>query len=453
MSAVASLAPALRRHVLEPIWARTTGASVLQATQQLERAQYLPAETIRQRQWQAFVELAKYVYSNNDFYRSKFDAAGFAPAHLSDWADLRRVPILTKAEVRAGGLKLLSAGMDPNRLMKAKTGGSTGKPIEVFFTEHVSQLRNAIGRRNKDWAGWRPGEPVGAVWGNPVYPSTLKGRLREWVLSPTIYLDTMRMSDEAVTTFARDWTRTKPTMLFGHAHSLYVLATIVRRLAIDAIKPNAILPTSMMMPAYERKVIEEVFGAKATDIYGCEEVGLIAGECEKHDGLHLNVEQLIVEVVRPDGSEAGPGETGAVIVTDLLNRAMPFIRYRIEDMAEVADHPCICGRAIPTVRRVIGRTADFLRRRDGSRVAGISLIENTLTDIAGIDQMQIVQESIERLVVRIVPGADLTPANRAALANYFAATFPGTDVELQDVAAIPAEPNGKYRFSICRIAD
>src|SRR6185436_11340307 len=167
---------------------------------------------------------------------------------------------------------------------------------------------------------------------------------------------------------------------------------MVEELALREIRPAAIIASSMMLLPHERAVIERVFDVKVTDLYGCEEVGLIASECERHEGLHINAEQVLVEILREDGTPAGPGETGAVVVTDLLNRAMPFIRYRMEDMAEAAAQKCSCGRGLPTLRRVVGRIADFLKRRDGSRVAGISLIENTLTKIPGIDQMQIVQD-------------------------------------------------------------
>jgi phenylacetate-CoA ligase len=195
-----------------------------------------------------------------------------------------------------------------------------------------------------------------------------------------------------------------------------------------------------------------VFGIKVTDLYGCEEVGLIACECERHDGLHLNVVQVFVEILREDGTPAAPGEAGLVVVTDLLNRAMPLIRYRLEDLAERAAAPCPCGRGLPMLRRVVGRMADFLKRTDGSRVAGISLIENTLTAVPGIQQMQIVQEDLLDIVVRLVTGREFDAARRAELRRYFERTFPGARITLEDVAQIQAEPNGKYRFSICRVA-
>jgi phenylacetate-CoA ligase len=445
------LAPILRRHVLEPAWSRYSGGHLYSAWRELELSQQLSADAMRARQLDQLCRLLGWAYEHNDFYRQRFERAGFNPGQIQSIEDIRRIPLLTKQEVRREGTRLLSRGFDPVCLVKAKTGGSTGKPIEVYFTEEVSQSRNASGRRNKRWAGWEVGEPVGAVWGNPIYPETFRQRLREWVLAPSIYLDTMSVTPESVREFARQWERVRPTMLFGHAHSLFVVATMVRELGITSIRPRAILPTSMMLPPHERATIEAVFGAKSTDIYGCEEVGLIAGECELHQGLHINVDQLVVEVLDEGGQPVAPGETGSVVVTDLLNTAMPFIRYTMEDVAEVATEPCPCGRPMPTLRRIIGRTADFLRRRDGSRVAGISLIENTLTRIPGFDQMQIVQEELTRIVVRIVPGPDCTPAARSELVAYFETTFPGAEIALEEVSSIAAEPNGKYRFSICRL--
>jgi phenylacetate-CoA ligase len=226
-----------------------------------------------------------------------------------------------------------------------------------------------------------------------------------------------------------------------------------REIGIEDLRPKAIIASSMMLLPHERAVIENVFGVKVFDMYGCEEVGLIASECERHEGLHMNIDQLAIEVLRDDGAQAGPGEPGLVVVTDLENPAMPLIRYRMEDFAEPADRPCSCGRGLPLIRKISGRVADFLRRKDGSQVAGVSLIENSLTRIPGIEQMQIVQEDLGRMRLRVVPGASFTPQRRQELVDYFVATFPGSGVELEELSEIRPEPNGKYQFSICKVPD
>jgi phenylacetate-CoA ligase len=446
-------APILRRRILEPVWSRWSGAPVLAATRELEQSQWLSESVLRERQVTQLRRLVRNVYQTNAFYRHRFESAGVRPEDIQSLDDLRRLPFLTKEDARDRGHEMLSSGFTRSALMRAKTGGSTGKPVELFFTEEVSQLRNASGRRNKKWAGWNIGEPVGAVWGNPVFPKTIWERLRAWVLAPTISLDTMKITPESVRAFEREWRHAQPTMLFGHAHSLFVLATLVDELGIKDIRPNAIIASSMMLVPHERAVIERVFGVRVTDIYGCEEVGLIAGECERHEGLHVNTDQLIVEILHDDGRPVAPGETGLVVVTDLLNEAMPFIRYRMEDMAELASSPCSCGRGQPTLARVVGRTADFLKRRDGSRVAGISLIENTLTKLPGIGQMQIVQETLDEVQLRVVPGPQFDDVSRRELVDYFRDTFPGATINLREVTAMTQEHNGKYRFSICRVPD
>ena len=210
--------------------------------------------------------------------------------------------------------------------------------------------------------------------------------------------------------------------------------------------------TSMMLLSNERRLIEEIFGVRVFDRYGCEEVSLIASECEKHEGLHMNIEHLYIEFLREDGRYSGPGEPGKIVVTDLMNKAMPFIRYEVEDVGAPSDRVCSCGRGLPLMENVTGRLADFLIKKDGTKAAGISLIENTLTRVPGIDQMQIIQESMDLIVLNLVPGGSFTCAAGETVRSYLEKLFE-IKVILNLVASIKQEKSGKYRFSICRIGD
>ena len=449
---MSSALASMRRIIFEPLYFKINKSPRLSYWRELERSQFETEEELEHKQWQRLAALLQFVYDNNQFYRKRFDSLGIRPVDIKSPDDLNKLPILSKSDIRECFHEMVSDGYQIENLMKVKTGGSTGKALELYLTEECNELRNACARRHDRWTGWEVGEPIGAVWGNPVLPKGIKQRLKHWLLTPLIYLDTMNITDQAVIQFAERWKKVKPTLLYGHAHSLYILAEYVKRLGIDVIKPRGILSTSMMLLPHERQSIEDVFGIKETDRYGCEEVSLIASECERHEGMHLNIEHLFIEFIKEDGSPAGPGEMGRIIVTDLMNRAMPFIRYQVEDMGVFSIRRCSCGRGLPLMDRVIGRTADFLIRRDGSRVAGVSLIENTLTKIPGIDQMQIVQEKLDQIMLKIVTGKSFTSDTQKALVKYFQGLF-GDDVtiEIDKVNLIEPEKSGKYRFSICKV--
>ncbi len=442
----------IRRHIVEPLYLLKSGSPQLPYWKILEETQYYSYDRLRTIQWDRLRQLWDFLWEGNAFYRKRFERAGLSRASLQCVEDLKNIPLLTKQEIRSVHKELLSDNYNLQQLLHFKTGGSTGKSLDVYITEECSEKRHACARRHNRWTGWEPGEPIGAVWGNPELPETLKDRIRDAWLQPFIYLDTMAVSDETVLNFVRSWQKVQPTMLFGHAHSLYLLATYVARLGVTTIKPRGILSTSMMLLPSERRYIEEVFGVKVTDRYGCEEVSLIGCECEQHQGMHLNIEHLVIEFIKDDGTEAAPGEPGSIVVTDLMNRAMPFVRYKVEDVGIPSDRQCSCGRGLPLMEGVAGRVADFLIKPDGTRIAGISLIENTLTKIPGIDQMQIIQEDLCHIRLNIVQGKEYSGTSQEQLYTYFQTLFEDkVKIDIVQVSDILPEKSGKYRFSICRV--
>lgn len=444
--------PMLRRKLFEPLIYCLNRSPRFRYWQKLEKTQFLQESELKSKQWKRLQSMLSYVWGNNGFYQEKFAEAGVLPDMVQSPEDLRLIPFLTKEEIRRNTPAMISRGFRMDTLQHYKTGGSTGKALDIYVTEECSELRNACALRHDRWAGWEVGEPIGACWGNPHLPVSLKDKLKGWLLEPFIYLDTMSVDEASVRKFVRDWETVKATLLYGHAHSIYVLAVYLSDLGIDSIRPKGILSTSMMLIPSERRVIEKVFGIKVTDRYGCEEVSLIGSECERHEGLHLNIEHLFVEFIKDDGLPAGPGESGRIVVTDLMNKAMPFIRYHVEDVGIPTDRKCSCGRGLPLMEQVTGRVADFLIKKDGTRVAGVSLIENTLTLLPGLDQMQILQNGYEDFLVRIVPGVEFNNSIVTALKKYFADIFGKfVKVEVSLVEKIMLEKSGKYRFSICKI--
>jgi phenylacetate-CoA ligase len=261
----------------------------------------------------------------------------------------------------------------------------------------------------------------------------------------------MKIDREAVERFVKKLKTTKTKLLHGHSHSIYLFAMYCKEFEIQ-YRPNSIISTSMMLIEKERKFIEDVFKCKVSDLYGCEEVGLIACECEQHNGLHLNIDNLYIEFLDDHKKSVQNGKQGKIIVTSLVNKAMPLVRYSIEDIGVPSSRKCLCGRSLPIMEKVIGRVADFIEREDGSLVAGVSLVERTLTAIKGIVQMQIIQEDKENITVNIVKGEDFTNETAKKLVRELKISLGGNlNINLSYLGNIPREASGKYRFSISRV--
>jgi phenylacetate-CoA ligase len=441
----------LSKYVFFPLWEIKDGAHRGRYLRELSTSQWLDADTLYQQQWGRVREAVEYAFLHCPYYQERFAGVGF-DGTLHDWRDFQRLPFLTKRDIRENGDRLLSNEFRREDLVETKTGGSTGVALKIYFDKRCQELRNAAEMRSNQWAGWDIGMKVAAVWGNPPVADTLKTKLRNLLLNRMIYLDTMNIDESSVRRFVDEWRRENPRVIFGHSHSIYILAMHLQRLGVTDICPRGIISTSMMLLEPERRLIEEVFQCQVTNRYGCEEVSLIGCECERREGFHLNIDHVVVEFLREDGTAAAPGEEASIVVTDLINRGMPLIRYRVEDMGVRSDRNCSCGRGLPLMERVIGRQADFLKRLDGSLVAGVSLVERTLTAIPGIEQMQLVQDDLHQVCVKVVKDNSFNGASEHKLRNELQTVF-GNEVtiEMQYVSALDQTRSGKYRFAICNV--
>lgn len=438
--------------VVEPAWDLYERSARLRTLRSLRRSQWAATDRIAREQERRLQAIVRHAATTSPFYRERFAAAGLDPADIRALTDLPRLPILTKDDIRQSQDALISTRHRKQDLLRAKTGGSTGVSLEVYCDLRGIQLRAAAALRADEWSGWRLGQPLAAAWGNPPVPATWKARLRAALKERIIYLDTMRIDEPALERFLAEWDRLRPGLLFGHAHSLFILAEYLLARG-RTLRPSGIVATSMMLLEPERRVIEQACeGVPVTNRYGCEEVSLIACECEQHRGLHLNAEHVVTEFLRDDGTPCAPGEDGRLVVTELINYGQPLLRYELGDRGVPSDRACPCGRGLPLMEQVTGRTADFLRAEGGYRVQGISIIENTLTKLPGIRQMQIVQEEPLRLRVHLVPGPGWGPEVAAELtATLRGILGQGMAIDLVPGERIPQEKNGKYRFTICRV--
>jgi len=438
------------KHIVIPLQAKWERSPYLKHLRYLENSQYINPEEMKAIQWKKIEDLLQHAYHHTQFYKERFGKFSIRPEEIQSWNDFQSIPILSKQEVQQNCEKLFADNTD--KYISFLTSGSSGMPLRGYWNKESSQFKRACGRRSELWAGFDLGERVYCLYGNPEKHLTLKTRLRRRFLQRISFLDTLQLSEESMLHFAHLMQKKPPSIIWGHAHALYIFSQFLGVKGIDSIRPKGMYSAGMVLHNWERKKVEEVFHCKLQDRYGCEEFGLIACECKKQEGLHINTDSHYIEFLNKKGDPVQPGERGFIVVTDLTNRAMPFIRYNIEDIGIPSPHQCSCGRTQPLIERIEGRIADFLVTPDKKLISGISLTDHFAGHIPGVAQTQIIQGKIDNLTINIVKDNTFNEKSIAKIGTLVREFF-GDKMKYRCEyrEEIAKEPSGKYRFTICKI--
>ncbi len=308
-----------------------------------------------------------------------------------------------------------------------------------------------------EWGGYRAGERIYSLFGRStgeVRTSAWRQKLRRTVLDRCTNLCTLDLTDASMFDFYHALQQAQRPFLYGYAHALHLFADFLEKQGLIDIQATGVVSGGMPLHPWQRETIERILHCKVLNRYGCEELGTIACECEERKGLHIQAFSKHVEVTDRAGNPLPAGEMGYLLITDFDNAAMPFIRYRIEDLGVLAARRCPCGRQWPLIERLEGRDSDFIRTPEGKIVSGISLTDNFGASIPGIFQLQLVQDRIDHLIVRIVREDDFGDHSLQAIVRLTQEYFgPRMRFSCEFVPAIPLEPSGKSRFVVSGISE
>ena len=440
----------LCRHVVIPLWNWYSQNSYLDYMDYLIKSQYANSDEIKKKQWEMMKRMLDHAYGNTAFYRKRFEAAGIDPQEIQTWEDYEKVPILRKQDVREHGGSLYAGAYD--KYSRFITSGSTGTPLEGYRNKACQEWKKACVLRCNMWGRYRLGERVYCLYGNPPEKLDWRLRLRRKLYTREEFLDSLSLTEESMMRFADLMKKRPPSLVWGHAHNMYLFASFLEKRGIRDIRPKGMFSAGMVLHPWERKKVEEVFQCEFMDRYGCEEFGIIAAECRAREGLHINTDDLIVEFLNKEGRPVKPGELGHVVVTDLMNYVMPFIRYKMEDVAVPSAHKCSCGRTQPLIEKIEGRLADFILTPDGRMISGISLTDHFGANIPGVGQIQIVQEKIDELTLNIVKDDFFSPETQATIEQLVRRYFgEAMKYRCEFMKNIEQEASGKYRFTVCKV--
>ncbi len=397
--------------VLFPLHERAKGHHSVALHRELEQSQWWTHGRILRSQADRLRSFLCEIGTHVPYYRDLFRKAGFDPAAVGSVEDLRSLPHLDKPTIRAhtDALKSDRAG----KLVRYNTGGSSGEPL-VFYM--------GMGRVSHDVAAkWRA-----TRWWNVDMHHQMDG-----------YLESIR--------------RLRPRMLFGYASALALLAGHAERQGRDMtdLGIRVAFATGETLYPEQRAVIERVFAAPVANGYGSRDAGFIAHQCPS-GSLHLSAEHVVVELIDAAGRAVEPGEKGEIVVTHLATGDFPFVRYRTGDMAVMGTEPCACGRGLPVLREVFGRSTDFVRTVSGNTMHALALIYE-VRDRPGVRAFKFVQGEDLSLELLLAAGPELTGEVEAGIrAGILKRMGEGTVLTIRRVDEIPPEKSGKYRYVVSR---
>lgn len=420
----------------------------------LEKSQWWPRERLVEFQWQELQKLLRHCYAQVPYWQEKFKSLGLTPDDIRSYDDFCKLPLTTKQVIRQNKPRMI-AGNYAGKTWSKFTGGSTGAPLELDYTPESFDWRVAAWKRGYSWAGCEDGMRQFWLWGAMLGK---KSGWRQWkenlhyFLMNKKYFICHELDDKVKADCLDELNRYNPQVVVAYANPLFAVAKYIQKHRGLKARPRAVISAAEKLYAAQRQVVEEVFGCKVFNTYGCREVMLIGAECPQHAGLHLSVENLYVEILKSDGTPAKPTEQGELVVTDLHNYGMPLVRYTLGDLAVFsAQDSCPCGRGLPMLADVVGRTLDMIRTPEGKEIPGEYFVIVFL-DKLGVDRYRIVQERLDLLVVEMIKNVNFNKAMAAAIEKQIeSVTGPMMKVEYRFVEDLPLNETGKFRVTVSKI--
>ena len=446
--------PLIRRQLLVLFEAGLNRRKAFRYWKELERTQWLPRAEVERLQFQALARLIAHAFEHCPYYRQAWLESGLHPQQLKSITDLQRWPVIDRSTIQQNRLAM-RAQLPGLKLLHKATGGSSGVPLQFDYDFDSLDRRMAAWHRGYNWAGAAPGTRQLYLWGVP-----LGQRSRRQVLKDDLYnrlygrlvLNSFVLSENSAQDFLARLNRYRPQVIVAYTNPLYFFARIVRERGQRPWSPASIVVGAEKLHDFQRKLIEEVFAAPVFETYGSREFMMIGAECDRHEGLHLTAEQLLIEVLDDEGRTVPEGEEGNVVVTDLYNYGMPFIRYTNGDRAVAGFAECSCGRGLPLLRKVVGRQLDVIQTPDGRRVPG-EFFPHLIKDFPAVRQFQVVQETPELVKLLVVAHAQLSAADRARLTGEIRQVLgPAVRFELLRVDSIALTRSGKLQVVVNRCA-
>lgn len=448
--------PILGQHVLISLYGgylrlQRYGSAHARVLTELAQSEFLPQDRLEDLQLRRLQTLVRHAFETVPFYREMSKRLGIAHHDIASLADLKKLPVVKKDDLRTDPERFLSSAFSRGSLKRVNTSGTTGTPLSFWLDSEALQKNYAFYARALSWAGVHVGGKSVTFAGRVFIPpaQTSPPYWRHNVFNRNLLMSSYHISEATAPSYLVKLAQFAPVFIDSYPSAIFALAQHSEAHANPSrVRPRAIVTSSETLLEHQRRMIERVFGCRVYDQYGSAEMVVFASECERGT-LHLHPEYGITEVLN-DGKEALVGEPGELICTGFQNWAMPLIRYEIGDTAIRSDSTCLCGRYFPSLKTVIGRIDDTIVTPDGRHVGRLDPI---FKGVGGIKETQIIQEAVDCLIVRMVRGQGFEQKMAQAVIDELKKRVgEGVTVKLVYVDQIERSSTGKFRSVVSRVA-
>jgi phenylacetate-CoA ligase len=434
------------KNVVFPLVELSQGTHILKTLEFLEGSQWWTPDEIRAFQESRLRELIQHSYTNVPYYRSTFDRLGLKPADINSVEDLQKLPVLSKDIIRRNFPDNMIAGNIPRKKLTLNhSGGSTGEPLPYYQDRQAISWRFACLFRFWRWAGYQFGKRWIRL--DLIAHDTLAQKMMD-TLGRCLFFRLSAMNQDTLRISVEKIRKYKPELIRGYASQVFLLAKYLKDNNISDIKPNSIITTGDMLFPHYRKLIEEQFHCPVFDNYGGNSI-VISSQCESGTH-HIAAENIVLEFVKDD-RPVKPGELGTALVTDLSNYGMPFIRFRIGDLARPSQEKCKCGRGLPVMSSVVGRDTDIVVTPDGNYLVAY-FFGHIFESMTSVDQFQVVQQAQDEIEVKIVKNNKFSNQDARYIEDAIRqGAGEKLKIRLNSVKDIPVPRSGKIRLVISEI--
>ncbi len=428
---------------------RISGREFSRAYEELKLSQYFESERLVRAQWQQVKKIIFFASQQVPYYRNLFKKRRIKIEDINDFKNFSQIPILTKETARDNFKALHS--LNYKKYFRYTTSGSTSRALAIDIEKSALGYYQAAQYRGFSWYGILPGEPGIKLWGVPVNMSRRRAEWFKDLLMNRIRFSAFNLSEKQLYSYFQRFKKFKPGYIYGYASALAHFAHFIKDkdLDISQCKPKVVFSTAEILYPHQKKLIGSVFNCPVAEEYGCAEFGIVAFECPRGH-LHISSENIYLEIVNEDSRGIGQ-----VVITGLVNRVMPLIRYQLGDLAKMDTSTCDCEISLPKIEIIAGRDNDTIKTPEGKILHSeiLAYINRNLEKRGcGLKEFKIIQKAIDVLLVLVIKDNQQEKRIIKLFSEQIRDNISSQmTVNFEFVEKIPLQESGKVRYFVSEI--